>query len=248
MVPSSRTSAGAAAGSSEQSSTGRSLSFSGSGAVADGDELTHRDEVGLAGQPLEGTGDEGRGRAGRAAVAGLVAAPRAARAGLARADALPAGVGSAVATSVRWRWRDFFPMARTLVAARQRDGSARRGSDQRRAGRARWCGSGCSPPTSGRRASRRSPRPRPARSETPASTTLGGGQGAAVGDGDVDAASLDVHATCMVPSASGRAWRTALPTSSLTHQPGVVAGLVADAEAVASTPRAAGGRRAHSPG
>ena len=86
--PLSRTIAGAAIGSSEQSVTlrGRCRLFSVSGAVAAGHQLAQRDHVALRRHALERAGDEDRGRAAGGAVAGLVALARAARAGLARAD------------------------------------------------------------------------------------------------------------------------------------------------------------------
>ena len=238
------------AGASTAGPCGRS-SASASGAVAAGHELAQRHQVGLAGQALERSGDEGGRCPGGAAVAGLVAPTRAARAGLARTD------GSRLlrrrlcaAASVRLRWRDFFPMRRTLggregawSGRRWPPGRSRRG----RAGRARWCGSGCSPPTSGQPGSRRSRAP-PGEVGDAGLDALGCGQGAAVGDGDVDGGvdggPRDAHGA--VGERTGVAHRVADQLAD--HEAGVVTGLVAGAERAHPVHELPGGRRSRSRG
>ena len=87
ISPLSRTIAGTAIGSSEQSTTLRSrVVLQGQRRGRGRHQLAQRDDVALRRQPLEGPVDERRRRAARRAVARLVALARAARAGLARAD------------------------------------------------------------------------------------------------------------------------------------------------------------------
>ena len=235
-VPSSRTRAGAAPGSSEQSCTVRSPSTQRAAAPSP----PARTRAGRRGRPRRAAPRTAapRRRAGRRRrCRGRPCSDDPSRTGRAGAGRrLRLAASAAGAASVRLRWRDFFPMQRTLGGvAVDRARPVRPG----RAGRARWCGSGWSRPTSARPGSPRS-RGRGRRGRRrPASTHLGSGQGAAVGDGDVEPGVArrpgDLHGA--VGERTGVT--DGVADQLADHQAGVVAGLVARHRGCASTPRAA---------
>jgi hypothetical protein len=100
-----------------------------------------------------------------------------------------------------------------------------------RATRARWCGSGCSPPTSGRPGSRRSR----ARAREVGDAGLDDLGGVVRAPPSVTAISTPVsrlvHVTCMVPSARGAGVPHGVADQLADHEAGVVAGLVGRSEA-----------------
>ena len=207
-----------------------------------GHELAHRDDVGLTRQARRRVGRR-RWEAHRRRCRGRPCSDDPTRTGRAGADRrLPPVRGTTA--SVRVRWRDFFPMPRTLGG-----GGALGSAGQARASRACTVVRERVLSTHQRAASVSTiERPRPARSETPASTRSGVVRAppsvTAMSTPLVAGLPGDAHGA--VGERAGVAHGVADQLAD--HEAGVVAGLVARRRGRASTRPAAGGPRSRSPG